>query len=161
MRIRFDSLRVLFGSILILILVAILAATTMTAARAGSDGCCGAPPFPKVVYASPPVPFVVPPTGYVLDPADAVGPFYVVNRHAGFGVAYARPTYSEGGYAFAYPYDFPYVASYGYGMRFGYRAWPARLRGDPFARPYGASPYTAYRYRVAPSARIIHVPYED
>jgi hypothetical protein len=158
MRIRFDSLRVAFGSILI----PILAATTVTAARAGSDGCCGAPPFPKVVYASPPVPFVVAPAGYVLDPADAVAPFYVVNRHAGFGpVAYARPTYSEGGYAFAYPNDFPYVASYGYGMRFGYRAWPARWRGDPFARPYGGSPYSAYRYRVAPSARIIHVPSGD
>jgi len=161
-RVRFGSIRVVFG--------AILAATAMTvsAARAGSDECCAGAPFPKVVYALPPAPFVVPPTGYVLDPSDAVRPFYVVNpvRHAGFGaVPYARPTYSEGGYAFAdaYPYDYPYVVSYGYGMRYGYRAWPVgpALRGDLFARPYGAPPYTAYRYRVAPSARIIHLPSED
>ena len=47
-------------------------------------------------------------------PADARLPFYVLNGPYGIGFAapsYARPTYSEGGYAFAgaYPYDLPYV----------------------------------------------------
>jgi hypothetical protein len=154
---------VLFGSLLV--------ATTMTpsAARAGSDDCCtGAPDFPKVVYALPPAPFVVPPTGYGFDPSDAVRPFYVVNQGgAGFHAAiYARPTYSEGGYtfsdAFPYvdPYAYPYVVSYGYGLRYGYRAFPAAppaFHGDLFARPVGVPPYTAYRFRVAPSARIIHL----
>jgi hypothetical protein len=153
--------RVLFGSI--------LAATAMTVAHAGPDDTStGAPPFPKVVYALPPAPFVVPPTGYVLNPSDAARPFYVVNQGpVGFGIVpYARPTYSEGGYAFAdaYPYAYPYIQSYGYGTRYGYRAFrpPApAYYGDVFARPYGAPPYTAYRYRTAPSAKIIHVPQDD
>ena len=34
----------------------------------------------------------------------------------------------------------------------------ACLEGDPFVRPVGAPPYTAYRYRTAPSARIIQLP---
>jgi hypothetical protein len=155
-------IHVMFGSFLV--------ATAMSAlaAHAGSDGCCsGAPPFPKVVYALPPAPFVIPPTGYALDPSDAVRPFYVVNQGPyapGFGAAtYARPTYSEGGYAFAdaYPYDYPYVVSHGFGMRYGYRAFrsdPRPFHGEPFVRPFGAPPYTAYRYRTAPSARIIHLP---
>ena len=152
-------IHVLFGSIFL--------ATAMcaSAARAGSDGCCsGAPPFPKIVYALPPAPFVILATGYTLNPSDAVRPFYVVNQGPyapDFG-PYARPTYSEGGYAFAdaYPHDYPYVVSYGFGMRYGYRAFrpPRTFYGDPFVRPFGAPPYTAYRYRTAPSARIIHLP---
>ena len=130
---------------------------------AGPDGRCGkAPPFPKVVYALPPVPFVIPPTGYVLDPSDAAKPVYPVAP--GFGaVPYARPTYSEAGYAYAdsYPYtDDPY----GYGR---YGAGPAGppaydppgpgYYGALDIRPAGAPPYTAYRYRIAPSAKIIHL----
>jgi hypothetical protein len=75
-------------------------------------------------------------------------------------------TYSEGGYAFAdaYPYDYPYVVSHGFGLRYRYHAFrsaPRAFDGDPFARPVGAPPYTAYRYRTAPSAKIIHVPQDD
>jgi hypothetical protein len=126
-----------------------------------------APPFPKVVYALPPTPFVVPPTGYVLDPSDAARPFYPVTASpyaAGFGaVPYARPTYSEGGYAYADSY--PYTNDpYGQGNATG--AGSAASGYDPpgpgfyqglSVRPAGAPPYTAYRYRVAPSAKIIHL----
>ena len=142
-------------------------AMSVGAAVAGSDDCCEkAPPFPRVVYALPPTPFVIPPTGYVLDPSDAVKPFYPVGPSpyaAGFGaVPYARPTYSEGGYAYAdsYPYtDDPY----GYGYANG--AAPAQAYDPPGPgyyqalniRPAGAPPYTAYRYRPAPNAKIIHL----
>jgi len=148
---------------------------------AASDECCGnAPPLPRVVYALPPTPFVIPPTGYVLDPSDAAKPVYPVDPRpyvGGFGAApYARPTYSEGGYAYAdsYPYsDDPY----GYGQGYGYgQCYGAGLPGyaapayDPpgpgyyqglYVRPAGVPPYTAYRYRVAPSAKIIHLPPRD
>jgi hypothetical protein len=79
---------------------------------------------------------------------------------------YARPTYSEGGYAYAdsYPYsDDPY--GYGAGLP-GYAA-PAYDPPGPgyyqglYVRPAGVPPYTAYRYRVAPSAKIIHLPPRD
>ena len=132
---------------------------------AGSDDCCGEG-LPRVVYALPPTPSVIPPTGYVLDPSDAAKPVYPVDPRPyvmGFGaVPYARPTYSEGGYAHAdsYPYsDDPYgYAGYGYGG-------PAPAYDPPgpgyyqglYVRPAGAPPYTAYRYRVAPSAKIIHL----
>lgn len=138
--------------------------------RAGADGCCEAPPFPQVVYASPPALFVAPPAGYVLDPSDAVRPFYVVSQMPyapGFGIVpLARPTYSEGGYAYAepYPYDAPYIHSYGFGIRTRYRAWragPDRGYYGAFVRPVGAPPYTAYRYRTAPGARIIHIPQDE
>jgi hypothetical protein len=83
---------------------------------------------------------------------------------AGFGaVPYARPTYSEGGYAYADSY--PYTNDpYGQGNASG--AGSAASGYDPpgpgyyqglFVRPAGAPPYTAYRYRVAPSAKIIHL----
>src|SRR5258708_37520050 len=120
--------RVLFGVLLYATSLATSLTTASTAAQAGPDGCCAAPPLPKVVYALPPVPLVVPPTGYVLDPSDAAKPVYVVTpapHVVGFGVGfgivpYARPTYSEGGYAYAdaYPYDFPYVHSYGFGVSY-------------------------------------------
>jgi hypothetical protein len=108
------------------VLAGAVLAMSVGAAVAGSDECCGkAPPFPKVIYALPPAPFVVPPTGYVLDPSDAAKPLYPVDPRpyvTGFGVVpYARPTYSEGGYAYAdsYPYsDDPYGHGQGYGAGF-------------------------------------------
>jgi hypothetical protein len=157
------------------VLAAAVMAMSVGAAAAGSDECCGkAPPFPKVVYALPPTPFAVPPTGYVLDPSDARRPFYPVATSpyaAGFGaVPYARPTYSEGGYAYAdsYPYtDDPYgYGSAGYGAPgYGASAYAAPGYDPPGPgyyqalnlRPAGAPPYTAYRYRTAPSAKIIHL----
>ncbi len=161
-------MRVLIGAAL-----AATAAGTCLGVNAvrAADVCCAAPPFPQVVYASPPAFFVVPPTGYVLNPSDAVRPFYVVTQvpyATGFGIVpLARPTYSEGGYAYAdsYPYAAPYIHSYGFGVRTGYRAWragPVRSYfGDAFDRRAGAPPYTAYRYRTAPSARIIQIPQDD
>ena len=136
----------------------------------------GAAADPVVVYGSPPVPIVVPPTGYVLDPSDAVKPIYVVNQgpvYSGLGIytipTYAFPTYSEGGYAYAAPY--PYVKSYGawyppggsfyrrdsYG-RYGSAGPMAKPLGY---RPYGYYPYVAYRYLPAPNARVIEVPPQE
>jgi hypothetical protein len=146
---------------------------------AGSDECCGRM-VPKVVYGLSPVPTVIPPTGYVLDPSDAARPVYPVDPNfAGYG-PFARPTYSEGGYAYAdsYPYtDDPYgygsqaygPPAYGPPTPFGPPAYgpsgsapnydppgPGYYRGL-YVRPWGVPPYTAYRYRVAPSAKIIHL----
>jgi hypothetical protein len=140
---------------------------------AGPDACCGEG-LPRVVYALPPTPTVIPPTGYVLDPSDAAKPVYPVSPRpyvAGYGAApYGRPTYSEGGYAYAdsYPYsDDPY--GYGQGRGAGLDSEPpgyAAPAYDPpgpgyyqglYVRPAGVPPYTAYRYRVAPSAKIIHL----
>lgn len=140
---------------------------------AGSDPCCGER-LPRVVYALPPTPSVIPPTGYVLDPSDAAKPVYPVNPRPyvmAFGaVPYARPTYSEGGYAYAdsYPYsDDPYGAGEGYGgaLASGTAGYPTPAYDPPgpgfyqglYVRPAGVPPYTAYRYRVAPSAKIIHL----
>jgi hypothetical protein len=117
------------------LLGAIVAATATTAAQAPSGVCCtGTPPLPNVVYASSPAALVAPSTGYVLDPSDDAKPVYAVNRRpqaAGIGVVLGGP--------------------------------PARLAsyGDVPARLYGAPPYAVYRYRTAPSAKIIHVPEED
>jgi hypothetical protein len=132
-RVRFGSIRILLG--------AIVAATAMVAssARAGSNGCCNAPPFPEVIYAVPPAPI-----GYVLYPLERVRPFYVVNQGgpASFGaVIYARPSYSDGGYTFAD--DYPCVVSYGHGMRIFYRAWRAAATCPP--GPYHAARYMDYR----------------
>jgi hypothetical protein len=157
------------------------AATILTIGAAGSDECCKQA-LPRVVYALPPIPTTIPPTGYVLNPSDAAKPVYPVNSYfAGYG-SFARPTYSEGGYAYAdsYPYtDDPYgYAGQGYWppaygpQAYGPQAYgPAAYGGaapnyDPpgpgyyrslYVRPAGAPPYTAYRYRVAPSAKIIHL----
>jgi hypothetical protein len=146
---------------------------------AGSDECCGnARPLPKVVYALPPTPFVIPPTGYVLDPSDAAKPVYPVDPRpyvSGFGATpYARPTYSEGGYAYAdsYPYSddpYGYGQGYGAGLASGLPGYAAPAYDPPgpgyyqslYVRPAGVPPYTAYRYRVAPSAKIIHLPPRD
>jgi len=159
----------------ILCLAASAAALTVTAAAADPYGS------PRVIYAIPPVTIVVPPTGYVLDPSDAVNPVYVVNQGpvlSGPGIytysntyysTFARPTYSEGGYAYTdpiyyrwsapYPYPYPYVNGHHgwrcghFGCRSGYYA------GRRFGyRPYGHPPYAAYRNQPAPTARVIHLP---
>jgi hypothetical protein len=104
-----------------------------TIGGAGADECCGRP-LPKVVYGLPPVPMAIPPTGYVLDPSDAARPVYPVDPYATGAAPFARPTYSEGGYAYAdsYPYtDDPY----GYGSQ-GY--------GPPAYGPYGPQAYGPY-----------------
>ena len=117
---------------------------TASFARAGSDGCCNAPPLPEVIYALPLAPVVVPLTGYVLHPLEPVRPFYVVNQGgpASFGaIINERPSDSEVGYTFAN--DYPCVASYGYGMRIFYRAWRAAATCPP--GPYRAARYMDYR----------------
>jgi hypothetical protein len=140
------------------------AATILTIGAAGSDECCKQA-LPRVVYALPPIPTAIPPTGYVLNPSDAAKPVYPVAPYfAGFG-SFARPTYSEGGYAYAdsYPYtDDPYgYRSQGYWPpAYGPQAYgPSAYGGaapnyDPpgpgyyrslYVRPAGAPPYTAYR----------------
>jgi hypothetical protein len=150
------------------------AAMALAVGAAGADECCR---LPRVVYGLAPTPTVIPPTGYVLDPSDAAKPVYPVDPYfAGFG-PFARPTYSEGGYAYAdsYPYtDDPYgYASLAYGPPAYGPYWPPGCGSsgpapnyDPpgpgyyqglYVRPAGAPPYTAYRYRVAPSAKIIHL----
>ncbi len=154
------ALRVLIGA------MAAVTAMGVGAARAGGDGAGEPPPFPQVVYASPPAVFVLPPVGQVLDPSDSVGPIFVVNQGAYqpgiFGVVpLARPTYSEGGYAYAEPpgYDVPYIHSFGHGSLYGYRAWRGRPAYYGGVRPVVVAPaYWAYSYRAAPSARIIRIP---
>lgn len=140
---------------------------------AGSDQCC-AEGLPRVVYALPPTPYVIPPTGYVLDPSDAARPVYPVDPRpyvSAYGaVPYARPTYSEGDYAYAdsYPYsDDPYGYGQGHGAGLPGNSAPAYDPPGPgfyqglYVRPAGVPPYTAYRYRVAPSAKIIHLRPKD
>ena len=154
-----------------LYLAAVGAATLSTGsiAVAQTFDCCAAPSAPTVIYGTPPVPIVVPPTGYVLDPSDARKPIYVVNQgpvysgpniyavplYTGAVGLYAVPTYSEGGYAYAQPY--PYVKSYWAHWRWR-RPYAHRRYWDPSYRPYGYPPYGAYRYRPAPGARVIQVP---
>jgi hypothetical protein len=154
------------------------AAMALTIGPAGADDCCRQT-LPRVVYGLPPIPTVIPPTGYVLNPSDAARPVYPVDPYLTGSARFARPTYSEGGYAYAdsYPYtDDPYgYASQGYGppaygsVAYGALAhggWGAAPNYDPpgpgyyrglYVRPAGAPPYTAYRYRPAPSAKIIHL----
>ncbi len=156
---------------ILLQIACVTAAMAMGVSVAGSDGCCSdVPSVPRVVYALPPTPAVIPPTGYVLDPSDAARPAYPVApspRVISFGAAapYARPTYSEGGYAYAdsYPYS---DSPYGYpAVGYGPPGYPAAAYDPPgpgyyqglYIRPAGAPPYTAYRYRGAPSAKIIHL----
>jgi hypothetical protein len=125
------------------LLGSIIAATglTMPHARAGFDGCCvGAPFFSAPVYASPPVAWSA--------PYDAPPSYYVVNQGpqlAGFVPPYARATY-------AIPDRYPYVHSYGIGMRYRYRAFRPPVwgyYGGVFARPYGPV------YRAAPGSMIV------
>jgi hypothetical protein len=122
-----------------------------------ADLCCDGEALPKVERGLPAVPFVIPPTGYTLDPSDARLPLYLLNGPFGWGFAastYARRTFSEGGYAFSDAYPFYDPLWGGYAPAAVLQPWP-----DPayFARPFGAPPFTAYRYRPAPGARIIHL----
>lgn len=151
-----------------------------TAPIAHADECC-ASGNAAVVYAAPPFVIAIPPIGYVLDPSDARPPIYVVNQgplysgpnivtyplYVGPLATLAVPTFSEGGYAYADPY--PYVRTkWSYGpARWQHRRhrgdWGARYGQFPsvWRSPvYGTSayPYAAYRYRPAPSARVISIP---
>lgn len=113
------------------------------------DPCCASGPV--VVYGGSPVPPVIPPTGYVLDPSDARPPIYVVNQgpvYSGPGI-YAVPTFSEGGFAYRGPYPYVNGPVWGYGPGYGPYVGPTR--------PYGVPPYGAYTYLPAPSAKIIRV----
>jgi hypothetical protein len=136
--------------------MAVAVATTSPIAAQDTDDPSG----PQIVYGVPPLAIDVPPTGYLLDPSDMRKPMYVVNQgpvYSGPGI-YAVPTYSEGGYAYTEP--FPYVRSFGYGPYSIFQAdrpLPYRYYRQGY-RPYGYPPYGAYRYRPAPSAKIIHVP---
>jgi hypothetical protein len=149
-----------------LIALAAAAGLSMSSLAAAQPFECCPRPAPTIVYGAPRAPVMLPPTGYVLDPSDARAPIYVVNQGPVYSgpnivaaplytaplVRLAVPTYSEGGYAYAQPY--PYVRSYW--------GWPhpRKRYWDPSYRPYGAPPYGAYRYRPAPSARIINLPEE-
>ncbi|MBI3436149.1 MAG: hypothetical protein HY056_13915 [Proteobacteria bacterium] len=144
-----------------------------TAAKACEE-CAGEETHvPTIVYGASALPVLLPPVAYGLDPSDARRAIYVVNQgpvYSGPGiVTYADPTYSEGGYAYALPY--PYVGIYGP----WYDESPPRYHRHhrPTARPHAARPYDdgrywraphvlrphagAYRYRAAPSARVIRV----
>jgi hypothetical protein len=127
-----------------------IAAFTVTGVARAADAVVE----PTIVYGVPPVAVDLPPVGYVLDPSDARRPIYVVNQgptYSGPGiVTYAVPTYSEGRYAYALPY--PYVRTYA--GWYDYR----RLDAPYIYRPSLIRPYAAaYRHRVAPNARVIHV----
>jgi len=152
----------------------------------GHDGVAEDWPRVRVVYAQPtyvmqPVYIqaqtyiVVPPPAYVLDPSDARPPIYIVNQgptYTGPGITtFARPTYSEGGYAYAQPY--PYVGRYHRGSYRHYSVDAPRPYVPSWRRsyldrgPHWASrptwggpayrPRDAYRYRPAPNARVIEV----
>jgi hypothetical protein len=156
-----------------LCLAAAAAAIAFAASPAAAGGCCW--DAPTIVYGAPPVDVVVPPTGYLLDPSDSYRPVYWVDRpslyYGPHGFALGVPTHSEGGYAF--PFEaYPYVRSY-YGDRWftaprrsGWRSsgvYGRRVLDRPrivragVGNGHFAPPYDAYRYRVAPSARVIHV----
>jgi hypothetical protein len=104
-----------------------------------------------------PVPFVMPPSGFMLDPSDGFPPYYLVNLGgAAFRTLdYARPAYPEGGRGYSDAY--PYIASRGVGLFYHYRAQKRPYRVGLLARPYGVPLYATYRYPVGPSARIIHL----
>jgi hypothetical protein len=131
----------------------VIIATSLATAANAADQSSGV----TVVYGHPPIDPLLPPVGYVIDPSDARRPIYVVNQgpvYSGPGIiSIAVPTYSEGGYAYALPY--PYVRGYGWYDAPGYRHWPRPYAYGPnVIRPYAA----AYRYRLAPNARVINVP---
>src|SRR5262245_5936633 len=131
---------------------------------------------PVIVYGAAPYDIDLPPVGYVVDPAEAHGPIYVVNQgpvYSGPGTlafqTFPLPTYSEGGYAYGLPY--PYIRGYG-DWRYGYapvyrpRHWRGRYSRLDDAYGYGPHVYRrhvfrthagAYRYRPAPGARVIKV----
>ena len=164
--------------VIIAVSAAAIAGTITTAA---ANPCCR----PNAVYGTPPYTISTPPTGYVLDPSDAVNPAYVVNRGpvlTGPGIysytnpyisTFDRPSYSEGGYIYpdtpyyrwskphAYPCAYPYARTgYGWGCG-GYRysgCGGAHYHHHLAYRPYGHPPYAAYRHRPAPGPRVMHIP---
>jgi len=80
----------------------------VTVAGAGSDACCFGAPVPPVAYTAPLVPFVMsPPAVYLPRP---VRPYCLVSQ-----VSYPRPSCAPD--ASPWPYDYPYVFSYGGGVR--------------------------------------------
>jgi len=145
------QLRILFSSMFV------ATAMAVSAAGAGSIECCAGPPWPTVAYGQLPVPFVMPPTGFALDPSDGFPPYYLVNLGgAAFRTLdYARPAYPEGGHGYSDAY--PYIASRGVGLFYHYRAQKRPHRAYVSARPYGLPLYATYRYPVASSARIIRL----
>jgi hypothetical protein len=125
---------------------------------------------PVIVYGAAPAYVTLPPTGYVRDPSDARRPVHVVNQgpiHGAWVGAIAQPTYSEGGYAYAddcpveivTPRRYPYVRSHHGGAWFD--APPPRAgrkyHGPRYSEAAIGGPVAAYRYRTAPSARVITV----
>ncbi|CAL8981638.1 hypothetical protein RHODGE_RHODGE_01723 [Rhodoplanes serenus] len=112
----------------------VMAAMGLSAPAAmAQQGCCG--PGPVIVYGA-----VAPPIGYVLDPAGARPPIYVVNQgpvYRGAGV-YAVPTFSEGGDAYAHRYPYTYG--------------PVYAPVGPYRRPY-AYPPRRYGY-LGPGAKV-------
>ncbi|MDQ2078927.1 hypothetical protein RA307_01940 [Xanthobacteraceae bacterium Astr-EGSB] len=128
---------------------------------------------PVVIYGAAPAVVALPPVGYVLDPSDARRPVHVVNQGPTYGAwvgAIAQPTYSEGGYIYLdddcpEPYvarrasrSYPYVRSYHGGRVFtAPRAAGRQYHGRRFGDAAVGGLAAAYRYRPAPSARIIHV----
>ena len=144
-------------------LVSVVFSSAAFAACPGGSNCDQAtqPTEPVVVYPLPPRILSIPPTGYVLDPADARPDLYIVNQGPVFDgpdvTWFAAPTYSEGGYAFDHPY--PYVYPYDRHLRSYDRDGSAQRRrysayGD---RPFGYPPFGAYRYVAPPNARIIEI----
>jgi hypothetical protein len=137
-------------------LVSVVSATAAFAACGPGEDCADttASDRPVVVYAAPPRLLGAPPLGYVLDPSDTRRDLYVVNQgpiYDGPGIlTFARPTYSESGYAYQRPYPYVHFYTSGHGQRF-YRAM--RLR-HPLA--YRSLKYP-YRYRPAASARVIDI----
>ena len=146
----------------------------------GSSAVALAGEGPVVVYGAAPYD-IPPPVAYVLDPADARRPIYVVDQgpvYYGPGIValktFATPIYSEGGYAYALPYPYiggPYVRGhgdwdYGYAPVYRPRPWHGRYSRLDDAYGYGPRVYRrnvfrpyagAYRYRPAPGARVIRV----
>ncbi|WP_272840610.1 hypothetical protein [Rhodoplanes sp. TEM] len=139
----------------------VVAIAAVAAPAVAQEGCCAGGPV--VVYGAAPVPPVVPPTGYLLDPSDARPPMYVVDQgplYRGPGI-YAVPTYSEGGYAWSlrYPYTYgpvhrAYRRPYYGPRRYGY-VGPGDIGPSP--RVAGAPPFGAYEVRPAPKAKVIDV----
>jgi hypothetical protein len=126
---------------------------------------------PVVVYGAAPAIVTLPPTGYILDPSDARRQIYVVNQgptHGAWVGAIAQPTYSESGYVYmddcpveivTRPRTYAYVRSHHGGEWFD--APPPHIGRKYHAPRYGEAavggPAAAYRYRTAPSARVITV----
>ena len=138
--------------------VSLVSATTAFAACGPGEDCVDATASvrPVVVYGAPPRLFGAPPLGYVLDPSDTRRDLYVVNQGPVYDgpdiLTFARPTYSESGYAYQRPYPYVHFYTFGHGQHL-YRAMRWR---HPLAHRSLKYPY-AYRYRPAASARVIDI----